>query len=230
MFLPLYDIAPLRNLKAAHVTRAIMALTTLVWLANWMGIPPGGADSAAVLAGLFPAVLFHHAVLPPELHAVPAPLTLITSLFLHGGLVHLVGNMLFLQVFGDSVEDSMGHGRFVLFYLLCGAAGGLAHAAAHPFSEEPLIGASSAVAGVIGAYLVLHPRALVWGLVLNVVPVKISAYWVLSLWLLIQVWHVWSGDEASTAWFAHLGGFLAGIVLVLLFRRRPLPASVPKVP
>jgi membrane associated rhomboid family serine protease len=224
MFLPLYDIAPLRHVQAPWVTRGLIMVSVLVFLLGWTGVVPGGVQGEAVVAGLFPAVLFHAAVLPPELGAFPAPATLVTFVFVHGGWLHLLGNMLFLQVFGDNVEDAMGHWRFLLFYLLCGAAGGLAHACAFPLSEQPLVGASGAVAGVIGAYLLLHPKALVWGLALNVIPLRIRAYWVLGLWGAVQVWHLVTGDEAGTAWWAHLGGFAAGIALLFLLRRRSSPA------
>lgn len=227
MFLPLYDIAPMRHLKAPHVTRVLLAATVVGFVVPWSDLLPGGTLQAAVMGGLFPAVLFGTAVLPPEVHAIPAPLTLVTSLFLHGSWLHLVGNMLFLQVFGDNVEDAMGHARFLLFYLACGVAAGLAHAFALPGSEQPLVGASGAVAGVIGAYLVLHPRALVWGLALNLIPVRISAAWALSAWVAVQVWHAWQGDDAATAWWAHLGGFVTGLALVQLLRRRPIEGAAP---
>jgi membrane associated rhomboid family serine protease len=224
MFLPLYDIAPLRYLRAAHVNRAIMVVTALVFLVTWSGLTPGGVDLAALVGGSIPAVLFHHAVLPPELAWIPGPATLVTSIFLHAGWLHLVGNMLFLQVFGDNVEDAMGHLRFLVFYVLCGVAGALAHAVMNPLSEQPLIGASGAVAGVIAAYLVLHPRARVFGLLFGLVPLKVSAYWVLGLWVAVQVWHVAARDEVETAWWAHVGGFLAGLALVFVLRRKPEPA------
>lgn len=227
MFLPLYDIAPLRRLKAAHVNRAIMVVTVLVFVLTWSGATPVNVDLAAVIGGSIPAVLFHYAILPPALDVIPAPLTLVTSVFLHAGWLHLIGNMLFLQVFGDNVEDAMGHLRFVAFYLLCGIAGAFAHAAMNPLSEQPLIGASGAVAGVIAAYLVLHPRARVFGLLFGLVPLKVSAYWVLGLWVAVQVWHVVARDEADTAWWAHIGGFVAGLVLVFLLRRKPEPVAEP---
>ncbi len=223
MFIPLHDQVPLRSLKAPHVTRVILAFTVLVWLVTASGLFPGGVDRAAVIAGVIPAVLFGHAVLPPGYDLVPAWATLVTSLFLHGGFLHLLGNMLFLQVFGDNVEDSMGHGRFLAFYLACGVVAGLAHAAMGTASEDPLIGASGAVAGVIGAYLVLHPRANVFGLVLNVLPLRIRASWALGLWLSLQIGQALWGADSTTAWWAHIGGFAAGVVLVLPLRRPVSP-------
>src|SRR4051794_732607 len=128
---------------------------------------PIGEDWIAAGFGLVPAVLFGTEALPGGLPFVPEPLTLLTSLFLHGSLFHLIGNMLFVWVFGDNVEDAMGHGRFLAFYLACGAAAGLAHAYANPESTRPLIGASGAVAGVVAAYLLLYPRVKLWGLFLG---------------------------------------------------------------
>ncbi|MHB2169462.1 rhomboid family intramembrane serine protease [Alsobacter sp. R-9] len=222
MFIPLRDQVPLRSLAAPHVTRVILGVTVLVWAITASGIVPGGIETAAVIGGVIPAVLFGHAVLPAGYDLLPPWLTLVTSLLLHGGFLHLLGNMLFLQVFGDNVEDSMGHVRFVVFYVTCGVVAGLVHAAMAPGSEQPLIGASGAVAGVVGAYLVLHPHAHVWGLVLNVIPLRIRAAWALGLWFAVQVYHVAAGDEPSTAWWAHVGGFVAGALLVLVLRR---PAS-----
>jgi len=223
MFLPLYDLAPLRRLKAPHVTRVIMVLCSLVWLAAWAGIG-GGVEFLVLEAGVIPAVLWGRAILPPGLDAVPPVVTLVTSAFLHGSAIHLIGNMLFLQVFGDNVEDAMGHGRFTAFYVACAAAGGLAHAVAAPASQQPLIGASGAVAGIVGAYLVLHPRVRVWGLMLNIVPVRLNAAWILGAWLAFQIYHALAGDERTTGWWAHLGGFAAGIMLLPLLRVRPGPA------
>jgi len=226
MFLPLYDLAPLRRLKAPHVTRLIMVLCSLVWLVAWAGAG-GGIELLALEAGVIPAVLWGRAILPPGLDAVPPVMTLVTSAFLHGSAIHLIGNMLFLQVFGDNVEDAMGHGRFTAFYLACAAAGGIAHAVAEPASQQPLIGASGAVAGIVGAYLVLHPRVRVWGLILNIVPVRLNAAWILGAWLAFQIYHALAGDERATGWWAHLGGFAAGIMLLPLLRARSEPAVSP---
>jgi membrane associated rhomboid family serine protease len=227
MFLPLRDQIPLRRLKAAHVTRLILLVTTLVWLGTWSGLIAGGVDPAALMGGVIPAVLWGQAALPPGYDLIPAPLTLVTTIVLHAGFVHLVGNMLFLQVFGDNVEDSMGHAAFLGFYIACGAAGALLHAVLDPASEHPLIGASGAVAGVIGAYLVLHPRAQIWGLMLNLIPMRISAAWMLGLWISVQIYHAVSGDEASTAWWAHVGGFATGLALIPWLRRLPSDAVAP---
>jgi membrane associated rhomboid family serine protease len=125
----------------------------------------------------------------------------------------------FLYIFGDNVEDAMGFFRFLLFYLLCGVIAGLAHAFAHPVSEGPLIGASGAIAGVVGAYLVLYPRVKMWVLAFGRIPLKIPAYLMVGAWLAFQIVAVISQVENDTAWWAHIGGFAAGLVLVFIFRR-----------
>ena len=152
--------------------------------------------------------------------AIPLPegCTLFTYMFLHGDVFHLLSNMLFLWVFGDNVEDAMGHLRFIAFYLACGAAGALAHAFAHPTSTQPLIGASGAVAGVIAAYLLLHPRARVWVLAFRIIPLRIAAVWVLGAWAATQFVMLLLGPR-EVAWWAHIGGMAAGAVLILFLRR-----------
>lgn len=150
---------------------------------------------------------------------------LFTSIFLHGSLVHLIGNMWFLWIFGNNIEDRMGHVRFPLFYLLCGIASSLAHTYINPESTIPTIGASGAISGILGAYLVLYP----FSKVLTLVPIffiyfiRIPAFFFLGLWFLFQFFSgassVLSGDTASggVAWWAHIGGFASGIILLPLF-------------
>jgi membrane associated rhomboid family serine protease len=160
-------------------------------------------------------------------------LTIVTSMFLHGGLLHVGSNMLYLWIFGDNVEDRLGHGRYLLFYLLCGFAATFAHALFSPASRVPAIGASGAIAGVLGAYLILWPHARV----MTLIPIfffitirELPAILLLGLWFVLQLF---SGvgslgvtdaqDLAGVAYFAHIGGFVAGIVLIGLFGgfRRP---------
>jgi membrane associated rhomboid family serine protease len=154
------------------------------------------------------------------------------SMFLHGGWAHIGGNMLFLWIFGDNVEDRLGHLRFLAFYLLCGYAATYAHAFASPQSALPAVGASGAIAGVLGAYLFLYPRARVVTLVIlgfYVDYVAIPAFLYLPIWFLLQVVSGFAaisqttGETGGVAWFAHIGGFVAGPLLLLLLggRRRP---------
>lgn len=166
--------------------------------------------------------------------SVPAELTLVTSMFLHGGFMHLGGNMIFLWIFGNNVEDSVGHLRFALFYILCGLAAAGTHILVNPESRLPMIGASGAVSGVLGAYFLLFPRSRVMMLVILgffVQTVLVPAAFFLGLWFLIQFvsgWSSFGSKGGGVAWFAHVGGFLAGLPLLLLFKKKKVPLFSPR--
>ncbi|MDE0489860.1 MAG: rhomboid family intramembrane serine protease [Gammaproteobacteria bacterium] len=185
------------------------------------------AGNAAVYAfGLIPARLVHGALLPPQLEWAPAWATVFTSMFLHGGWMHLGGNLLYLWIFGDNVEDALGRGRFVAFYLLCGVAAALVQTVSETTSIVPMIGASGAISGVLGAYLRLFPHAQVRVLVpLFIVfyTIRVPAWVVLGLWFLFQLASsaMIQPGQGGVAFFAHIGGFLSGLILVgLLMPRR----------
>lgn len=218
MFIPLHDGTPMRHLAAPRTAWTLIAVNVGVWLAGRFGLF-GDMARVDTALGAIPAVLLGHAELAASLALVPSWATPFTAMFLHGNLFHLVGNMLFLWVFGDNVEDAMGHLRFLLFYLACGLAGTLLYAGMAPQSEAPLIGASGAVSGVIVAYLMLHPRVRVFGLVFNWLPLRIPAYWCLGLWIVFQIVNAVLGGESEVGWWAHVGGILAGAVLTPLMRR-----------
>jgi membrane associated rhomboid family serine protease len=172
---------------------------------------------------------------PPTYHKVPA-LSVLYSMFLHGGWLHLLGNMLFLWVFGNNVEDRFGRLRFLLFYLASGFVAAYGFALANANATEPLIGASGAVAGALGAYLVLYPRARVWSLVpiLFFIPLRLPAWFVLGLWFLLQ-WLYSAGyavsEAGSVAYLAHVVGFLFGALVALPVRMRgPTPAYPTRPP
>jgi membrane associated rhomboid family serine protease len=155
------------------------------------------------------------------------PLTLITGIFLHGGWFHLGSNMLFLWIFGDNVEDRLGHGRYLLFYLLCGVLASLAHFCAHPASALPTVGASGAIAGVMGAYLFLFPRARIRTLVVVIIFIKIvhlPAWFLIAIWMITQILSAYTelatAQAAGVAWFAHIGGFMAGVLLLIALKPR----------
>jgi membrane associated rhomboid family serine protease len=174
---------------------------------------------------MIPAVLFGEARLSPELARVPAPLTVLTSMFLHGGWMHLIGNMIYLWIFGNNVEDSMGHARFVLLYLLCGVAAALAQAWVQPDATVPMVGASGAISGVLGAYLLLFPHARVHvavpiGFMLH--TLDLPAVLVLGLWIGLQLLSsaLATPGEGGVAFFAHIGGFAAGMALIPFFKYR----------
>ncbi|MGQ4275039.1 rhomboid family intramembrane serine protease [Terrihabitans sp. B22-R8] len=223
VFIPLSDDNPRLLIRYPFVTWGLIAANLLVYLLFQSGFVLETSPGFAMSWGMIPSVVFGKAVLPPELHYMPALAGFVTSLFLHGDLVHLVGNLLFLWVFADNIEDSMGHIRFTAFYLLCGIAGGAAHAFVMPLSNAPLIGASSAVSGVIAAYLLLHPRVKLWILLFGRLPLRVTAVWIILVWFLVQIAGFYFGGDEAVGWWAHLGGFAAGAVLTLIFKRGMVP-------
>jgi membrane associated rhomboid family serine protease len=227
--IPLRDNNP-TTLKPV-ITIGLIALCTLVFF--WQLSLGAHAEAMIQALGVMPAALFGKQSLSPELLQVPAMLTVVTSMFLHGGWMHLFGNMLYLWIFGNNVEDAMGHGRFVVFYLLCGAAAVLAQALPAPDSTIPMIGASGAISGVLGAYLLLYPHARV----LVLIPlgyfsrmVYLPAMVVLGFWFLLQFLSILLTDpnQPGVAFGAHAGGFVAGMLLIPLFKRRELRLLRPR--
>ena len=168
-------------------------------------------------------MVFDYVELPPQVAVVPETLTYVSYSFLHGDIFHLGGNMLFLWVFGDNVEDALGHLKFLIFYLLCAIAGALFHGMLAPLSQVPLIGASGAIAGVVAAYLILHPRVKIWILAFGRIPLRIPAYITLVLWILFQFVMFAAGGEDQVSWACHIGGIVAGAVLVFILRNRDVP-------
>ncbi len=223
MFIPISDENPLRHLPFQYVTVGLIAVNVLVYVVFVSGLYVDGLQAGAMSYGIIPAVFYDYAALPPEYVTVPDGLTLITYQFWHAGWLHLLSNMLFLWVFGDNVEDAMGHVRFLVFYLLCGAAGGIAHSLTDPESTAPLIGASGSVAGIVAAYLMLHPRVRVWVLVLWRVPLRLSAMWVLGFWVGSQFVMAAVSPDDGVAWWAHIGGMAAGAILIVFMRRQGVP-------
>ncbi len=191
MFVPLHDENTLKSIRFQFVTLALIVI-------NVVGLPVRGIRPRRCrgreLRDRSQGALRHQPAADRDpcafaVPVVPERLTLISYMFFHGDILHLAGNMLFLWVFGDNVEDAMGHVKFLVFYLACGVFAGLTHAWMVPNSESPLIGASGAVAGVIAAYLMLHPRVRVWVLALKAIPLRISAAFALGLWILIAGRH-----------------------------------------
>jgi len=227
------------------MTVAIISLNVLVWvLVQGLGAPQPLIHSICTL-GLVPGELLGTVApgttvpLGPDLacHIAAQPhwWTVLTSMFLHGGWLHLIGNMWFLWIFGNNIEDAMGHVRFVVFYLLCGVAAAGAQIFVQPHSAVPMVGASGAISGVLGAYLLLYPRVRVHTLLFlgfYVTTIQLPAYLMLGYWILLQLLGglpSLSAQEGGVAYFAHIGGFLTGMLLVKLFAkpellaRRPVP-------
>lgn len=237
--IPLKDDVPSRSLP--FVTVGLIGLNVLVFLYQLSlgmdGRGPGAGAAEAFVSefGVIPCRLTQSCpgALPRIADDFPHPwVTIVTSMFMHGGLLHVGGNMLYLWIFGDGVEDTLGHARFLLFYLASGVAAAVGQTLVSPSSTVPMIGASGAVSGVLGAYLLLFPHAtiltlLTFGFFIRFVHVP--ALIVLGFWIVLQLLNGYitfsaqamgRGETGGVAWFAHIGGFLAGMVLLFLFRPR----------
>lgn len=225
MFIPLHDTNPLQNIRLHYVTLGIIAANILIWI--FLGTPaissPDIAKSASISFGFIPSVANHLRVLPAEYFILPEWANYVTYAFLHADFMHLAGNMLFLWVFADNVEDAMGHWRFLAFYALCAAGAAWMHGLVLPASDSPLIGASGAAAGVIGAYLMLHPHVKVWVLALGRIPIKLKAYWLLGAWILYQMGMMLFTTGSQVSWSAHVGGAATGMVLIVFLRSSGVP-------
>ena len=217
--LPLHDDTPTNSTPVVTVT--IIIVCSLVFLYQ-SSLPPNPGEIFVYQFGAIPAVLFGHAALPPEVAALPAFTTVLTSMFLHGSWMHLFGNMLYLWVFGNNIEDVMDSSKFVVFYLLSGIVAAFSHAFTDPASTVPMVGASGAISGILGAYLLLFPHARILLLAPVVGTTYVPAGIVLGFWFVMQIL---SGGASlgsqggGVAFFAHIGGFVAGMVLIGFFKR-----------
>ena len=169
--------------------------------------------------GLIPSVLMGPNQLPMDLYAVPAYLTIFTSMFMHGGFMHLIGNMLYMWIFADNIEDNLGPTKFIIFYLLSGIGAAMSQVLMDVHSQIPMVGASGAIGGVLGAYLINHPNARV----LVLIPfgffsqiLKIRALYVLGFWFILQ----FISSGGGVAYAAHIGGFVSGMILILFFNKK----------
>ena len=233
--IPLKDDIPSTSLP--FVTIGIIVANVLVFLYQ-LSLCASGEPDAAQAAEQF---VFEFGAIPcrltgacavPDTFPHPA-VTVLSSMFIHGGVFHIAGNMLYLWIFGDNVEDTIGHGRFLLFYLLCGVVAAVAQAAVSPTSGVPMVGASGAISGILGAYLLLFPYARILTLIIVMFFVRfiyVPAVFVLGFWIVVQflsgllTFSLAAGRETGgVAWFAHIGGFLGG--MALLFVLRPQRAS-----
>jgi membrane associated rhomboid family serine protease len=217
LFLPLKDDNPAHTFS--FVTVGLILANCLVFY-HQITLNFGASQRFIFQWAAIPYQITHGEVLYGKTF-VPPILTLFSSMFLHGGFLHLIGNMLYLWIFGNNIEDAMGHFRFLLFYLLAGLCAALTQVFSDPQSTTPMIGASGAVAGILGAYLLLFPRARVLTLMFVFIfirLIRVPALIVLGFWFLIQLLSVTAGMEGSVAFFAHIGGFLAGLILIKAFQ------------
>ncbi len=222
MFLPLHDRNPIEHIRFAFVNYTLIGVTTLVFVVQWL-LPEQANYELTIYFGMIPLVV--RDIIPQPLAWVPDQLPLISYAFLHADWLHLLSNMLFLLIFGDNIEDALGHVRYFLFYMACAVLAAGAHLLMNIDSNGPLIGASGAVAGVLGAYVVLYPHARVFVLARIVIPIPlpVPAFWFLGFWIGTQFFYAFFAGNEPVAWWAHLGGALAGAILAIVLKRREVP-------
>lgn len=220
MFIPLRDENPTRSFPL--ITVFLISVNVLFFFFHLFS--QEGLQFYVLRMGAIPYEITHFKsltfMLSPsgfELQRLPPFLTLVTSMFLHGSLFHLLGNMLYLWIFGNNIEDFLGPIRFFLFYIISGLGAGLTHILTHPNSQVPMIGASGAIAGVLGAYLLLYPTARVTTLVFIMI-IPIPAAIILGIWFVGQIMNI--GLGGGVAWFAHIGGFLIGMALIRYYIKK----------
>ncbi len=223
-FLPLHDANPRLYIRAHYVTIGLILLNAAIFW-NTFQLTETGIDKSLIGYALVPARLLGDAQLPVGWPGVSSIFTLVSYQFLHGGWQHIVFNMLFLWVFGDNIEDALGHIRFIAFFLICGVAGGLLHSFVDPQSLTPTIGASGAIAGVLGGYLLLYPRARLLVLAFGFIPLRLPALLVIGAFFAQDLLWGITGTAAvqGVAVWAHIGGFITGAILVILLKRAHIP-------
>ena len=214
--IPLKDDNPTE--KKPLITYFIISLCVLIFLIQF-SFQSYKTGQLFYTYGLIPSVLMGHNQLPVDLYAVPSMITIFTSMFMHGGFMHLAGNMLYMWIFADNIEDNLGPLRFLIFYLLAGIGAAMTQVLMDTNSQVPMIGASGAIGGVLGAYLINYPNAKV----LVLIPfgffsqlLKIRALYVLGFWFVLQ----FISNGSGVAYAAHIGGFVSGIILILFFNKK----------
>jgi membrane associated rhomboid family serine protease len=238
-------VFPIRDENPTFRTPVVTYILIAINVAVWLLVEGAGTEPRLVQAvcdlGMIPGEFLKNIPAGTELPAGggatctvgdhPTWYTPVTSMFLHGGWLHLLGNMWFLHIFGNNVEDSMGRFRYLAFYLLCGIAAALTQTLLSPTSGIPMVGASGAIGGVMGAYVVLYPRVQIHMLIflfVIVTRIVVPAFWMLGYWFLLQLvggWGSWGSNSGGTAFWAHVGGFVAGVLLVWVFRNPELVAE-----
>tara|TARA_Y100000590_G_scaffold459400_1_gene616344 strand:- start:169 stop:855 length:687 start_codon:yes stop_codon:yes gene_type:complete len=214
--IPLKDDNP--TSKKPIVTYFLIGACVLVFIVQ-LGSQSYKTGQLFYSYGLIPSVLMGHNQLPMDLYAVPALATIFTSMFMHGGFMHLIGNMLYMWIFADNIEDNLGPRKFIIFYLLSGIGAAMTQVLMDTQSQIPMVGASGAIGGVLGAYLINHPNARV----LVLIPfgffsqiLKIRALYVLGFWFILQ----FISSGGGVAYAAHIGGFVSGMILILFFNKK----------
>jgi len=214
--IPLKDDNP--TSRKPIVTYFIISLCVLIFLTQ-LSSQSYKTGQLFYSYGLIPSVLMGHNQLPMDLYAIPGWLTIFTSMFMHGGFMHLIGNMLYMWIFADNIEDNLGPLKFLIFYILAGIGAAMSQVFMDTHSQIPMVGASGAIGGVLGAYLINHPNAKV----LVLIPfgffsqlIKIRALYVLGFWFILQ----FISSGGGVAYAAHIGGFVSGLILILFFNKK----------
>jgi len=215
--IPIKDDIPSRTYP--FVTVALIAVNAAVFIYQ-LTLGMSGVESFILRTAAVPVEIMNLSDIGPAA-IVPLPFTLITAMFVHGGLLHLGGNMLFLWIFGDNVEDTLGHFVYFIFYVAAGVLASMAHILLEPGSASPMVGASGAIAGVLGAYFLFFPKAQINTLVilpLYISMVRLPALFFLGFWFLLQILNSGVSSAGGVAWYAHIGGFVAGAAVALGYR------------
>ena len=221
-FLPLFDNNPTEKMPAISWLILAICVTVFLWQTS---LSPAAEYELFLGFGVVPILLFGNQTLPDGLTAVSPYISIFTSMFLHGSWLHLGSNMLYLWIFSDNVEDSMGSVKFILFYGLCGIGAALCQSFIDPYSVTPMVGASGGIAGVLGAYILLHPKASVRVFMLILIFIRIIS---LPAWVVLGIWIAGQfvsapaalSGSGGVAYFAHIGGFLTGMALIPFFKHR----------
>ena len=221
--IPLNDENPSDTIPIVNILLIITNISVFIYQNYFV---PGGAQPLFFRLGFIPYELSHSVDINPK-NLVPVPLTIFTAMFMHGGWLHLLSNMLYLGIFGDNIEDILGHVKYFIFYIVCGIAATLVHGFINIDSQIPTLGASGAIAGILGAYMLLYPRARIKTLLIIFIFIKIvyiPAIIILGYWIVIQVISGFAEYGLRTgsgiAWFAHIGGFIAGMALIAITKKR----------
>ena len=200
------------------ITYSIIGLCVLVFIAQ-LGSESYRTGQLFYSYGLIPSVLMGHNQLPADVYIIPAYATIFSSMFMHGGFMHIIGNMLYMWIFADNIEDDLGPSKFAIFYILSGIGAAMTQVMMDTHSQVPMVGASGAIGGVLGAYLINHPKARV----LVLIPfgffsqlIKIRALYVLGFWFILQ----FISSDGGVAYAAHIGGFVSGMILILFFNKK----------
>ena len=218
-FFPISDENPVK--QKPFCSWLILILCVLIFLYQ-QNLNYHEEQSTILSFGMIPSVIFNLKQLPNELIIIPSYLTIVSSMFLHGGWMHLIGNMAYLYIFGDNIEDTLGKTKFIIFYILCGTFAALTQAFVDITSEIPMIGASGAISGILGAYIILYPKKKIkvffWFLIF-IRTFNIPSMFVIGGWIFIQFFSLNNNAQDNVAYAAHIGGFIAGLILINLFNK-----------